>query len=237
MKYATLMLLAIAIVLAGTSIGQQSAAQTSQRRDISGFNSIDVQGGIDVEITQGNDFSVEVEAPDGGPDGLHTQLNGTVLEIHRGAGSSRFFGLFSNDYEVHVTLPRLESLSARGGTEIDGMNTITGERLSISARNGSEIDLTVDVGEIEIELSGGSDIDLSGSADTASIHISGGSDFSGPGFTGGDVRIESSGGADTTLTVGNSITGNASGGSDVVYMGNPEFTDVKSSGGADVVHR
>jgi hypothetical protein len=186
---------------------------------------------------QGDEFLVEVEASDDALGGLHTVLEGTTLDIHPGAGSRRFFGLFATDYEVRVTLPELKSLTASRGAEVDGAYTLTGGTLALIARSGSEFDLAIDVASIEIEVSGGSDMDLSGTAGTSTIHVRGGSEFSGGDFIAEDVTVDISGGSEAFLTVTNRITGSASGGSVLVYQGNPVTVEVSSSRNASVVRR
>ena len=132
-------------------------------------------------------------------------------------------------------LPELHSLSAVAAAEVDGTTTITGEQLSISARNGSQIDLDVDVDSIGIEVMGGADIDLTGSATTANLRVIGGADFSGGDFAAQDANVEISGGAEAFLTVTNSITGTVSGGSELGYLGMPETATVTASGGSEIV--
>lgn len=222
------------MIATGSLRSDPAIVQYRELRDLTGFTDIVLGGEIELEITQGEVFLVEIEATADALSGLHTLVDGATLDIHLGSGSDGFFGLFAPDYKVRVTLPELKSLMVQGGAEVDGTNAFTGERLAVVSAGGSEVDLTVAVSSIAIETSDGSDIDLIGTAETATIHVNGGSDFSGIDFVAKDVSVEISGGSESSLTVADRLTGSVSGGSDLVYQGNPATTDVRSSGGAGV---
>lgn len=209
-------------------------APSVERRDLSGFSSIFLGGGVELTLSQGDEYVVEVEASDGDPTALRTSIDGTTLDIHPGDGAGGFFGLFPPDYSVRVTLPELISLTVSVGGEVDGATPFTGEQLGIVARFGSEIDLEVEVASISIEASGGSDVDLTGTAGSATIHVIGGSDFSGGDFVAGDVAVDVGGGSEAFMTVTDRITGRVFGGSDLVFRGNPSSVEVESSGGGEV---
>jgi hypothetical protein len=223
-------------VLAAALTGCRSEAQEPQRevRELSGFTAIHGGGGVDLHVTLGEEFRVEIS--DGDPADLITEVKGTTLEIHPRGGLSGFFG-WGADHDVSVTLPALEALYADGGTDVEVNGEIGGERLQLAASGGSDIELRVAVASLEVSVSGGSDVELSGQADSAALHASGGSDVDAAGFTARDVRVESSGGSDVSVGVGERLVGSASGGSDVTYGGNPQTVDVDTSGGSDLGRR
>ena len=212
-------------------------AQERQVRDLRDFNAIDVGGGIDVDIRQGRSFLVEISAPEDELDNLLIEVKDSTLEIRRPRESGGFFGLWASDLSVNVTLPELKSLFASGGADVSAGETIFGETLSISASGGSEIDMHIDVTELEISTSGGSDVYIEGTAESAQIRTSGGSDLNAGQLNAREVHVQTSGGSDTYISVVDRIEGTASGGSDIVYTGNPQIVDVNASGGADVTHR
>jgi hypothetical protein len=78
---------------------------------------------------------------------------------------------------------------------------------------------------------------LNGTARSARIRSSGGSDLDASELTADEVDVDSSGGSDVMIAVRSSIVGSASGGSDVVYSGEPRTVDVDASGGSDVRRR
>jgi hypothetical protein len=209
----------IVLLFAVTSFA--AYAQQREPRPLAGFDAIEVGGGIDLEVRQAQDFLVEVEAA-GDPAEIITELRDDTLVIRRKTSRS-FFRWGDDDAAVHVTLPNLVALTASGGSDARADGTLT----SIDVR----------AGELEATASGGSDLRLTGSARSVRLRSSGGSDLNGSQLTAEEVDVQSSGGSDVMIAVRNSIVGSASGGSDVVYSGEPRTVDVDASGGSDVRRR
>jgi hypothetical protein len=57
------------------------------------------------------------------------------------------------------------------------------------------------------------------------------------GLTAEEADVDSSGGSDLAIAVSQKISGEASGGSDVTYTGQPGTVTVNTSGGAELHHR
>jgi len=224
--------------LAQISVIPAVAAQPSEVRELPAFDAIDVGGSVDLVIRQGSEFTVTVTAEDGELEDLITEVDAGTLQIHHKPEQRSLFGFNRvGDYEVDVTLPRLRALDAHGGVDVRVEGAISGERLEIDASGAADLTLTVDVAELEVRTSGGSDITLVGSATHFSAQSSGGSDLMANRMTVESADIRSSGGSDVILDVSGSLVAHASGGSDIVYTGNPAAVDVHASGGADVVRR
>ena len=229
--------LGIAVVAIAGCSAPADQEQYRELRDLAGFTSVSVRSGIDLSIGLGTDYRVEVQSEDDNTVGVQTIVEDSTLVIYVGPGSGRFFGIFPSQYSVAVTLPVLESIAARGGSDVDATTKLTGEHLAVNAFSGSDVDIDIDVDELELEVSAGSDIDLSGTAKIARINIRGGSELHARDFTGSDVTIQSSGGSDAILNVTDRLAATASGGSDLIYMGNPQTVEVNASGGSDISHR
>ena len=226
-----------ALVVIGPLVAASLAAGAQEResRPLRGFDAIEVSGGIDLDVRQAQDFFVEVEA-DGDLAEIITELRDDTLVIRR--KSSR--GLFrwgDDDAAVRVTLPNLVALTASGGSDARAEGTFASDSLQIVASGGSDVSIDVRSGELEATASGGSDLRLTGSARSVRLRSSGGSDLNGSELTAEEVDVQSSGGSDVMIAVRNSIVGSASGGSDVIYSGEPRTVDVAASGGSDVRRR
>ena len=230
--------LAIGIVVLTISFNAPAVnAQERQVLDLRDFNAIDVGGNIDVDIHQGQNFLVELNIPEDELDDFLIEVDGSTLKINRRRGAGGFFGLWGSNLSVDVTLPELESIRASGGADVSVPEMISGEILSISASGGSDIDIHIEVTELEINTSGGSDVYVQGTTESAQIKASGGSDLNARDLNAREVHVQTSGGSDTHISVSDRIEGTASGGSDIVYTGNPQIVDVNVSGGSDVTHR
>src|SRR5262245_56641939 len=85
------------------------ALADQETRDLSGFNAIEVSGGIDLVARQGDGFIVEVETDDGELDEIVTEVRGSTLVIRRDR-SGGFFNWGGDGGLVTVRLPELVSL-------------------------------------------------------------------------------------------------------------------------------
>jgi hypothetical protein len=225
------------LCLVGVSAAIAAPGLIAQQRDVrnlSGFHSVSIGGGLDLFLRRGDTFSVEVET-DEDSSKIITEVHDGILEVRRERES--FFSFGHDEGEVYVTMPTLQSLSASGGSDVRTEGTFSGDALRVTASGGSDVMLNATVNRAEVEASGGSDVELTGSARSAHLQSSGGADLDAYGFLVDEADVESSGGSDLSIGVRNSITGHASGGSDISYAGNPATVNVESSGGGDVSRR
>jgi len=224
--------LAVGLILVSLQLGASMAsAQDREARDLEGFDSIAVGGGVDVYLRQGDGFRVEVDSAR-----IDTDVRGGTLVVGRRASLFGWFS-FGDSGAVYVTLPTLVSVTASGGSDVESEGRISGSELEIRASGGSDVALEVAVERLSVQTSGGSDVRLSGSALSASFESSGGSDLDARDLRASAANLRSSGGSDMSVTVVESLVARASGGSDISYAGTPASVDVESSGGADVTRR
>jgi hypothetical protein len=228
-RYSSVILLSFA----ATSLGAN--AQQREARPLAGFDAIEVGGGIDLDLRQAQDFFVEVEA-DADPAEIITELRDETLVIRRKSSRSFFFWN-DDDARVHVTLPTLASLTASGGSDVRTQGNFASDNLKLVASGGSDLTIAVAAGSLEAVASGGSDLNVSGTARSVRVQSSGGSDLNASRLVADEADVRSSGGSDLMIAVRDSIVGSASGGSDVIYSGEPRTVDVNASGGSDVRRR
>jgi hypothetical protein len=228
-KSALVARLAVTSLLAGSL---PANAQDRETRDITGFDTVAVGGGIDLFLRQGDAFRVEVTADDGELGEIVTEVVEGKLDIRRRRPAG-FLDWGEPGY-VSVTLPRLTAVTASGGSEVEAEGAFLGDDLEIVASGGSDVTLDVAVTGLAVSASGGSDVRLTGSARSARVQSSGGSDLNATGLTVDEADVESSGGSDLSIAVRQRLAANASGGSDISYSGKPTNVNVKASGGSDV---
>jgi putative autotransporter adhesin-like protein len=227
--------LAAPVILVSLMAAPFADAQPRQSRPLTGFDAIEVGGGIDLFVRKGDGFVVEVEASEENAAKIVTEVVGRTLKI--GRKSSLGFFQWGDLGSVHVTLPALVSLDASGGSDVKTEGTFASDNLRIGASGGSDLTIDVTAGTLHVEASGGSDLRVSGTARSAHIESSGGSDLNASALTADEADVDSSGGSDLAIGVRQKITGEASGGSDVTYTGAPGSVSVDTSGGAELHHR
>ena len=119
-------------------------------------------------------------------------------------------------------------------TEVRGSTLVVEFDGPVTIVSGDHL-VTVTVGSLEsIDVSGGADLTGSGTIDAYRLNASGGADVDLSNLEAGDVQVDVSGGADVEVFATASVEGEASGGSNVRVVGDPDRSRIETSGGADV---
>jgi hypothetical protein len=183
-------LILVVMISACSQITTGSGEIVTQEMDFTGFDKLDVSQGFNVEVNQGDDFSVIIRVDDNLVEFLQVEKVGDTLKI--GLEGDRIYT--TSNLRAEVTMPSLTGLEASGGSDV----TVS----------GTGEDITVDA-------SGGSDADLAS-------------------FSVVNANVVASGGSDVTINASGTLNVDASGGSQVYYLGSPTMGQIETSGGSDV---
>ena len=214
-----LSLLAVTGLILSASAQKTINDANAQKRNVSGFHAIEVSGGIDLFLSQGDEAVAISASKDEYRDKIITEVKNGVLKIWFDWKSNVKIDWSNRKLKAYVSFKSLDGLEASGGSDVivDG---------------GSDFKGKVESDDLIINASGGSDVNISGKAAKLTIDASGGSDFSGYDFAADICNVEASGGSDVHVTVNKELTANASGGSDVFYKGSGLIRDLKTGGGS-----
>ncbi len=218
------------ILQAQTCVEKDHGPEVKVTRESGVFTSLEVHDGIDVYMTQGKVKPLVVEAQERLIDDLVTEVKDGVLKVYFDKNIS-----FVRKARVYVTTPRIVKIKTSGGSDFKAENIIKGKELVLEASGGSDMKLEVDIENLGIKTSGGSDVYISGKAGKLVARTSGGSDLHGSDLVVHIAKLESSGGSDIKIHVLDELTAIASGGSDIVYKGNPTKLKIESSSSSDVI--
>ncbi|HEX6846184.1 MAG TPA: head GIN domain-containing protein [Chitinophagaceae bacterium] len=223
-------LLALAGVITTASAQKTINDANVQKRNVSGFHAIEVSGGIDLYLSQGDEAVAVSAAKVDDRDKIITEVKDGVLKIWYDWKNSSKFDWGNRKMKAYVSFKNIERLEGSGGSDILVDGTIKVAKLDMEISGGSDFDGKVETNELKVEASGGSDVDISGKAAKVTIDASGGSDFKGYELASDICNVEASGGSDVHITVNKELSANASGGSDVFYKGAGLIRDIKTSG-------
>lgn len=184
----------------------------AETRGLSGFTSVEAAGNVEVEVIQGDGFSVVVD--DSRADRVLTHVRGDTLEIDMRRNWS-WFGSRPPG-RVSVTMPEITALSAAAGS------TVRAENVRADA--------------ISLDASSGADLIVSGTCNTLVADSSSGADLRARDLRCVNGSVESSSGADATVYLTGVVDVDASSGSDIRLLGGANMRNVEISSGADV-HR
>ena len=203
-------------------------------------------------VTKSNSFSVVATVDDNVREHIEVNKSGDTLVIR--VKSNRAFR--SATLEAKVTMPDVSKIDLSGGSEVEvkGFDSTTPLRIKISG--GSHMNGSINAGDIDLNLSGGSHFDLSGSADSLEANLSGGSHVTISGSaenivikgSGGshfnleeysveDADINLSGGSHADVNVEGTINADLTGGSKVIYIGQPTMGNINVSWDSEIVKK
>lgn len=231
-----LILLSIVVLGALASQAQKTVYDANaQVRTARGFHAIQVSGGIDLYLTQGEE-AIAVSARDlEDRDRIKTVVENGVLKIwYDWKAGMGFLKGVNRQLKAYVSYKTLDRLSASGGSDVEVDGTISATKFSLEASGGSDFKGKINAGELTVNASGGSDISIGGKAGKLTADASGGSDVNGYDLVAETATVGASGGSDVELSVTRQLTANASGGSDVRYKGSVTNVTANKSGGSNV---
>ena len=224
-------LLFISIFVFSASAQKTINDANAEKRNVSGFKAIEVSGGIDLFLSQGEEAVAVSAASTEHRDRIKTSVENGVLKIWYEWKSNNIRMDWGNrKLKAYVSAKTLEKLRASGGSDVNVDGTFKTTKMEMSISGGSDFSGKMELAELDVRASGGSDVTISGTATRLSIDASGGSDFSGYGLTTDICNVDASGGSDVTITVNKELSAKASGGSDVHYKGSGLIRDLKTSG-------
>jgi len=202
----------------------------AEKRNVSGFHAIEVGGGIDLYLSQGEEAVAVSASKNEYRAKIKTEVKNGVLKIWYEWNSNLRFDWSNHKLKAYVSFKDIDRLEGSGGSDISVDGSIKVAKLAMEVSGGSDFDGKVETGELNIQASGGSDVRISGKADRLTIDASGGSDFKGYDLASDICNVEASGGSDIQVTVNKELSANAGGGSDVYYKGTGLIRDLKTSG-------
>lgn len=228
----------VILVAAFTTVTAQKTINdaNAEKRNVAGFHAIEVGGGIDLYLSQG-DEAVAVSASEiKYRDKIKTEVVNGVLKIRYEYEKGLRINWTSSKMRLkaYVSVKELDKLNASGGSDVRVEGSLTFTKLDLGVSGGSDFWGNVTVTDLKANASGGSDIHISGAAKTLDIDVSGGSDFKGFDLTVENCTVEASGGSDVSVTATKELNVESSGGSDVYYKGAAMIRNIKSSGGGSV---
>jgi hypothetical protein len=181
----------------------------SEKRDLSGFKSVDVGGVFQVEIAAQKEFGVEILADDNLLPFIQTEVDGGTLRIDTSRRISP-----TSPVRIRVSAPDLENL------EVSGAANVTVADL----KNTS----------FAIDSSGASKIAVTGETSKLTINVSGASRIDAENLNAENASVDSSGASKINVNVSGELLTDLSGASKVVYTGTPANVVTKKSGASSV---
>jgi hypothetical protein len=204
-----------------------------ENRDVDGFTEVEVNTGIDVYLTQGNEFDVVVEADENLQEVILTELKGDRLVIRTDHVNIRN----AKAKKVHVTLPELTGLKISSAGDCVGQTPFECRDLRLSISSAGDLSLEVDADRIDLDISSSGDAKLSGSARELDASLSSAGNLNAFDLVAGIVDVTVSSAGDAKVHATDEISMNASSAGNIYYRGDAQVVYSNSSSAGSIVHR
>jgi hypothetical protein len=227
----------IALMMMACSLGTVNLNRTvvegsgvvkTEEREVSGVERVSLEDTGELEIIQGSEEGLTIEADDNILPYIETEMRGRELVIR----------LQNNihvepDTQIHYTLKvkSLNRVSVSGSGDVYAKTLDTGDLEVIVSGSGN---ITVDdlqAEDLTVRISGSGNFDLTGAVKTQSVSISGSGNYTAGDLESQTADISITGSGNVTVWVTDELTIKVSGFGNVNYYGSPSISQTITGGG------
>ncbi len=225
----TVLIVIVRLNISFRPVTEGSMNVVTENREISFFNAIEASGPVKVELIQGEEIGLRLEADDNLMELIITEVNDQVLTIRMKERVVKYKAL-----DVKVAFVALEALSVSAGASVYSLNTLVGIALKHVISSGAISELNLDFEELTIEASSGARAKLAGKVRELFINSSSGAEVKASELQAENANIKTSSGSVNHVFVNNEMSVDASSGAVVNYGGRPTIKSMKTSSGGTV---
>jgi len=218
--------------------------------NVSDFKGIDVAGGFDVTLVQGNTESVTLTAQENLFDYFTVKVENGTLRIY-----TRNNIMSTREMKARISFKNINNLKVSGGGDVNSETPINAEALDVYVSGGGDLRSVVNSSELKCHISGGGDAELEGKTKAYYLEVSGGGDLKSKVNAssiecriggGGDLylrnddktseaAIDINGGGDMDVKINaDKLKCSISGGGDALLSGQASDFEIHINGGGDV---
>lgn len=201
---------------------------TERQFAMSDFDRLEMGSAFHIDVKHGDFFSVTASGDRRNIEDLIVEKEGSTLVIRYRDGRNR-----RHDTDIEITMPELYAVNFSGASEsrVYGFGEQAAFSVSLSGASVCQVDLSAM--KVNVILSGASYLNIHGEAEALEADVSGASVLRAFNFPVVRADLHFSGASDGDVAVSDALTVSASGGSRVVYRGEPSVTS-EVSGGSSV---
>ena len=202
-------------------------------RNTEDYNSVHVYGSLDVELIEGEEGFIEIEAEENLMEYITTKVVGNELIIKT---KKNHYLRPSDRKGIVITVPfkHLNKVEISGSGDIKSTSTIKSDDFSVSVSGSGDVSLHVETETLKAEIAGSGDIKLYGNTENVTIAIEGSGDVSAYEFKSENAKVSISGSGDVKLFVTEQIEASIAGSGDISYRGNPKNIEKSIAGSGTV---
>jgi hypothetical protein len=204
-------------------------------RNVSSFSRVEVHGSIKVNVAQGDQRKLQLEADENLLDLIETRQDGDrlVIETRDGYNINP-----SRDIVVHLTSPVYKEINVSGACDIIGQGKIdNGEKMKMHVSGSGEIIMEVDAPSLEVGLSGSGAVNLRGETKDFDLDISGAANAHCYDLLSENTKVTISGAGDAQVYASVKLDANVSGAGSITYQVTARDVKQQVSGAGSVTRK
>lgn len=188
-------------------------------RNVGEFSSLKVYDKINVVIIPSNENKVEAETAD-----VETVNKNGELKIRMAPARI----LQGNQVSVKVFYQSLNDLQASQGSSISSNETLKASMLSLTANEGSRINLGIDTGKLNVKTNSGGEIKVAGRADNQDIIVNSGGKFNSTKLESKNATVTANAGGIAEIFATESVNATTRAGGVIDVYGDPDDRKFKN---------
>lgn len=186
----------------------ESNSVTSEQRDVSGFEEVELRGMGNLSIRQADSESLTVEAEEDVLPKIKTKVKNNRLII-RPKRNTTINTTEPINYELTVKNLSALEVSGSGDVEAEGIRT----------------------DELAVTINGTGEVEISGEADSQNVDVSGSGDYQAEDLESREVTVDVEGSGSATVNASDELDAEVSGSGSIEYIGDPTVRqDVSGAG-------
>ena len=224
----------LGIVLFATAQNTIINDANAEKRNVPGFNGINVSSAIDIYLTQGNEDGIVVSASETKyRDRIKTEVKDGILTIWYDSNGLHW-ATGNKKMKAYISFKNINKLSASGASDVIINGTLKASDLDIRLSGASDMKGTLEIGKLTANISGASDMTVNGKVGTLQIDANGASDLKNYDLVVQNCEAQASGASDIKITVEGEVNATASGASDIYIKGNGVIKKMNKSGASTI---
>ena len=136
--------------------------------------------------------------------------------------------------KAEVTMPELVGLDLSGSSDVNVSGFESTKSLLVDLSGNSALLGDIQAGDTRFDISGNSSVTLSGSAGDLTIDASGNSEVDLADFPASDTNVDAGGASAVTVNLSGRLNADASGKSNIYYLGDPTLGTIDTSGSSTI---
>jgi hypothetical protein len=138
---------------------------------VSDFHGIDVSGGFDVILVQGNSDNLTLTAQENLFENITVKVDQGILRIY-----TKNSIMPTKPMKAHISFKSIDNLEVSGGGDIKCETPVNVLKLGVRISGGGDLNASIITNELKCNISGGGDAEINGNIKNYTLDLSGGGD-------------------------------------------------------------